>query len=353
MKRILLVAVCVLTTPQLILSKPHRVIGSQDTPSSTTVQELKKLDSQLDDAYMRGDKNVFERILADDMISISNEGDLAGKADILKQINPPRATVKLSIVAEDIQVYLFGDTAIVSSRKTNKRESSTRSNSYQYRDTNTYVRRDGRWQLIASQQSEAAPPYSAKDVQLNLKIDDASMSGNRSATVVLIEFSDYLCPFCRRFAAETLNQIEKNYIDTGRVGFVYREFPLEDVHPYAFKASEAAQCAGAQGKLWEMNHKLLQEPMALSQDDLLAAAQTLKLDMTKFRQCLSDEKTAATLRQEVLEAVGMGVKGTPIFLIGVKKPNNGNVKVLRMIEGGQPYDVFKATLDTIINAQTP
>jgi protein-disulfide isomerase len=350
MKRILLIAAGVLMTTQFTMGQTKTGLSNQDASSSATVRDLKRLDSQLDDAYIRGDKRLLERVLADEMIGVSAEGDVTRKTEILSQTSPPGAGLKFSILVEDIRVYLFGDTAIVSSRKTLNEEKS--SSSDRYRETNTYVRKDGLWQLVASQQARLPPLYSAKEVQLDLNIDEALMSGNKRATVVLIEFADYQCPQCRRFAAGTMKQIENNYINTGRIGFVVRHTPLEDIHPYAFKAAETAQCAGAQGKFWEMHRRLFQDPMALTEDDLLADAQTLKLDMTKFRQCLTDEKTAATLRQEMLGAVGLGVKGTPIFLIGVKNPNNSKVKALRMIQGGHPYDVFKATLDTIISART-
>ncbi|MEP6911269.1 MAG: thioredoxin domain-containing protein [bacterium] len=354
MRRTLLIAACLMLTPQFNMSRAQTGPRKQDPPSSATVQELKKLDRQLDDAFLRGDKTLFERVLADEMISVSAEGDVTRKPDILSQIAPPLAGLKLSLLTEGVEIYSFGDTAIVSSRKSIKEETGKGpSSDYQYRDTNTYVRRDGRWQLIASQQSKLPAPYSAKEVQLNLTIEEALMRGSKGATVVLIEFADYQCPQCRRFEAGTMKQIEKDYIDTGRVGFIVRHTPLVDIHPDAFKAAEAAQCAGAQGRFWEMHHRLFQEPMTLAVVDLLAHAQTLKLDMTKFRQCLSDEKKAAGLRQGMLEAEGFGIKGTPIFLIGVKKPNSGEVKALRMIEGGHPYEAFKASLDSVIKAQTP
>lgn len=92
-----------------------------------------------------------------------------------------------------------------------------------------------------------------------------------------------------------MEQIERDYIDTGRIGFVFHDFPIESSHPYAFKAAVAAQCAGAQGRLWEMNHRLLADPMALAPDDLMAGAQALRLDMTKFRQCISTQNCAAVV----------------------------------------------------------
>ncbi|MEP6819799.1 MAG: thioredoxin domain-containing protein [bacterium] len=352
-KQILLAAICLLTTSQLILAQKPTLSPNQNTPRTRTAQELKKLDGQIDDAFLRGDKMLLERVLADEMISVSPEGNVARKKEILNGISPPNAKSKLSITAEDVQVYLFGDTAIISSRKTMKENESKGARSDQYRDTNTYVRKHGRWQLIASQQSKLPAPYSAKEVQLNLDIDDALITGNRNAPVVLIEFVDYQCPICRGFAASTMKQIEADYINTGRIGFIVRQTPLEELHRYAFKAAEAAQCATAQGKFWEMHRALLGEPMTLTENGLLAHAQTLKLKMPKFRQCLADEKTAATLRQGMREALGLGLQGTPVFLIGIRKADENKVRALRLIEGAYPYEVFKAALDPMIKAQTP
>src|ERR1700685_3540519 len=259
------------------------------------------------------------------MLRVDNEGDTSGKKDILKGIRPPASGASVSIVAKDIQVRLLGDTGIVSSLKTRKWDSNHHPQSDEYRESNTYARKDGRWQLIASERAHAAPPYVAKDVLLNLKIDAEQLRGNKAATVVIVEFSDYQCPFCREFASRTMKQIEQSYIDGGRVGLVSRDYPLESMHPFAFKAAEAARCAASQGHFWEMNEALLQEPMALAQEDLLASARALKLDMQRFEQCLSDEQTGADLRRSMAEAESLGVAGTPIFFIGVRKPNDNSV----------------------------
>ena len=97
--------------------------GRSKTSATRSIeQELERLDRSLDDAFLRGDKKTFERVLEDEMIAISSQGDVARKKDILSQISPPPPGLKLSIVAEDVQVFLFGETAIVSSRKTIKQE---------------------------------------------------------------------------------------------------------------------------------------------------------------------------------------------------------------------------------------
>jgi len=182
------------------------------------------------------------------MIAISSQGDVARKKDILSQISPPPPGLKLSIVAEDVQVFLFGETAIVSSRKTIKQETGDGSLSEQIRDTNTYVRKAGQWQLIASQQSTLPAPYVAKEVGFDLDIDARAIRGDEKAKVVMVEFSDYQCPLCRGFAAETFKKIEKEYINSGQVGFAVRQTPITDIHPYAFRAAIAALCSESQGK---------------------------------------------------------------------------------------------------------
>jgi predicted DsbA family dithiol-disulfide isomerase len=100
-----------------------------------------------------------------------------------------------------------------------------------------------------------------------------------------------------------------------------------------------------------MNHKLLADPMALTPDDLMRQAEALRLDMAKFRQCLESNDAEASVRQRMREASELGIEGTPMFLVGIRKPGSGAIRALRMIEGGYPYEVFKATLETILAAQ--
>ena len=198
MRRLLLFAALVLATPQLVSSQTQCTGCEDETQNNPIVQELKKLDSQLDEAFIQGDKNLYEQVLGDGMIVIS-DGRITRKADLLQQIRPSPAAAKRSLTATDAQVYLFGDTAIVNSLKTLKRELNNHPFSDDRYETNTYVRKDGRWQLIASERVRAGLPYSASDVDFNLRIDNAPMSGKQKATVMLIEVSDYQCPACRKF----------------------------------------------------------------------------------------------------------------------------------------------------------
>jgi len=289
--------------------------------------------------------------LAEDMINVMPEGSMVKKQDFLQDVKPPKAGTTLTITEKDVEVLVLGETGIVTSNKTAKWQRSNGSSSDDYRETNTYVRKDGQWFLLASQTSHAPPPYSAKDVNLNLTVDETQIGGNRNASVVLVEFADYECPYCRAFARKTMKQIESDYIENGRIGFIFRDFPIESSHPHAFSAALAALCAGRQGHFWEMNHKLLAESSALERDDLFRDAASMKLDMAKFHGCLEDEKTTTRLRQSIREAGELGIDGTPMFVLGIRKPGSNTIKGLRMIEGGYPYDVFKAALDMLIATQ--
>ena len=159
--------------------------------------------------------------------------------------------------------------------------------------------------------------------------------GEANATVTIIEFSDFQCPFCRRFALETLPQIQKEYIDTGKAKLVYKNFPLVQTHQFAFKAAEAALCAGDQGKFWEMHDTLYVNSHLLDINSLKAHASNLGLDTDAFNTCLDSNAKAAIVQQDMLEGRTLGITGTPFFLInGVE------------VSGARPFSDFKQIIDS-------
>jgi len=322
-----------------------------DRSSDDSITEiLTKLDRELDEAFERGDAAVFQRVLADDLIIVNSNGSISKKADLLKQIKPRKPGIKVSITVTDVEVVSFGSTAIITGMKTAKTDYHGTSTTQRYRETNTYVQKDGNW-LLAAQQDYEESPYVAKDVQLSLTIDEAQMGGNKKAQVVLIEFADYQCEYCRAFAAATMKQVENEYINKNRIGYIFYDFPIESSHPLAVKASVAGICAGQQGRLADMNHRLMTDPESLKPGDLMNHASELKLNLTKFRQCFEAKATEDELRRRMSEATKRGIFGTPTFLVGIRKPGSNTVKALRMIEGGYPFEVFKATIETLISAR--
>jgi protein-disulfide isomerase len=176
-----------------------------------------------------------------------------------------------------------------------------------------------------------------------------SLKGNKDAKAVLLEFADYQCPFCARFYRETFPRIEKNYILTGKIKFIYRNFPLERSHPYALKAAEAAICSGEQGKFWAMHTRLFDLQDTRYFNDWERHAQALALDAVKFARCLEDEATALKIKTDLADGKRAGVKVTPTFLFGVADSKTSRATIFDKIEGAQDYSNFKAVLDHLID----
>ncbi len=174
--------------------------------------------------------------------------------------------------------------------------------------------------------------------------------GNKDATLTLLEYADYQCPYCARFSRETLPQIDREYIATGSVKFVFSHFPLEH-HPDAFKAAVTAECAGEQQKFWEMHRRLfdLQESRYFA--DWPHHGEMLALDLTKFTRCLDSEAIASKVRTHLANGKNAGVKVTPTFFIGYTEPNVWQIKPRQQILGAKPYSDFKEVFDSLLGAR--
>ncbi len=173
------------------------------------------------------------------------------------------------------------------------------------------------------------------DNVVQVSVDDDAVKGDPNAPVTIVEFSDYQCPFCGRHFRETLPQIISQYVDTGKVKIVFRDFPL-GFHEKAEKAAEAAECAGEFGdaKYWEMHDKLYNNQDALDVDDLKSYAVELGLDATQFNDCLDSDKMADEVQADIDEGSSYGVSGTPAFFI------NGI-----LVSGAQPFSEFEKIID--------
>lgn len=167
-----------------------------------------------------------------------------------------------------------------------------------------------------------------------------------SARLAIIEFSDFECPFCGRYARDTYPRVQTELVDKGIVNYSFRHFPLEAIHKAAFKAGEASACAGEQGKFWEMHARLFDNQKQLSEPDLLAHAKALSLDESRFKSCLDDDMTAR-IRADQEEARKFGINSTPTFLVGIVQPN-GKVKVVRKLSGAQPFETFQSIVDEVL-----
>ena len=178
--------------------------------------------------------------------------------------------------------------------------------------------------------------------------DDDPSKGDPNAPLTIVEFSDFQCPFCGRFYEQTLPLIERDYIETGKARLVYRDMPLEQIHPQAPAAHIAAECAGDQGMFWEYHDLLFDrqgewsrlQPAALG-DALAGYAAELGLDAS-FGECVRSPEAAREMRHDLEQALGMGLTGTPTFLIG------GNGHDFVAISGAQPYSTFSSILDGML-----
>jgi len=172
--------------------------------------------------------------------------------------------------------------------------------------------------------------------------------GSASAPIEIVEFSDYQCPFCARHARETLAEIDKTYVSTGKLRYVFRNFPIEGIHPLAFRAHEAAACAAEQGKFWEMHARLFGNQKALDPENLPKHAETIGLEMSRFRTCFDSRRLSVRIRQDIAEGRALGVNGTPMFFLGVTQPKDGKVKALRMLRGSQDFEAFRNAIESLL-----
>ena len=168
--------------------------------------------------------------------------------------------------------------------------------------------------------------------------------GRADAPVTIIEFSDLQCPYCARHALNTFPEIKRNYIDTGKVRYVARDFPLA-MHPFAVPAAVATRCAGEQGKFWEYRHALFdrQDDLSTALYDALAAE--LGLDLPRFAACQKDGAQADAVRADVQLAGSNGITSTPSFLVG--RIVNG-VFEGETFSGAKPYADFAARIDALL-----
>ena len=175
-------------------------------------------------------------------------------------------------------------------------------------------------QQQVSKPAEAGTDLPAEYIARNVK-------GAPEAKVVVTEYSDFECPYCKTFAQTTQKQLEEEYIKTGKVRFEFKHFPLPQHNPSATFAAQAAECAADQGKFWEMQQYLFQEAgkqgtNTFTQTRLKAMAETLGLNTGDFNKCLSNQEHAKTVQANMREGQQLAVSGTPTIYVNGKKVEN-------------------------------
>ena len=172
--------------------------------------------------------------------------------------------------------------------------------------------------------------------------------GSASAKVTVMEISDYHCPFCKRQTQQTFPQLVNDYVKTGKVQYIFVDYPIAQLHPTAARAHEAAICAGEQGKYWEMHVSLFNNPIAKDDAGLLSQGKSLGLDANAFRSCLTSGRHAASVQASVQRMEGLGISGTPMTVIGLTPAPGQPMKVVKYVYGALPYSAFKEAIDAVL-----
>jgi len=195
-----------------------------------------------------------------------------------------------------------------------------------------------------AQAARPAAPSQARQQpsEVVVSIDDDPIKGDPEAPVTIVEFSDYQCPFCKRNYDNVLGKIDEEYISKGKVRYVFRDYPLA-FHKKAAPAAMAANCAGEQGKYWEVHNFLFENPDKLDIPIIIESAQALGLDKTKFEACVNDKSKESEITDDFKDGQQYGVTGTPSFFIG--RTEAGKEIAGTFVRGAQPFEVFKQHID--------
>ncbi len=180
-----------------------------------------------------------------------------------------------------------------------------------------------------------------------ISVGDDPFQKEGSPALVLVELSDFQCPYCGQAAREMLPQVQEKFVRTGKVELIFVDLPL-DMHPQAFKAAEAAACAGDQKKFWEMHHHLFANQRDLAPEKLPTYAQEVGLDVEAFQKCLASGRHGAEIRQDMNEAQDLRITGTPAYLIGRRIPGGDEVEILQTIRGLPPYSYLETKLNELL-----
>ena len=198
--------------------------------------------------------------------------------------------------------------------------------------------------LERGQPAPAQAPQPAPAIPVKVSLKGAYILGKADAPVTMVEFTDYECPFCRQFHNASFDELKRKYVDTGKMRYVSRDYPLP-FHPRALPAAKVARCAGEQGRFWEMRHALITS--ALDTETMVKLSKGMNLDVKALQACIADQRVDKALQDDIADADAMGVSGTPTFVLG--RSDGDSVEGLRIV-GAQPLATFESRIDALLAA---
>jgi len=206
---------------------------------------------------------------------------------------------------------------------------------------NLWLKRSGPSRRPARQPVTDAPSGATID------LSSRPTEGADNAKTVFIEFSDYECPFCIRHATSVGNEIDKKFVQTGKIRHVFVNSPLP-IHPNAKMLATAAICAGLQGHYWMMHESLFSKKPS-SKDQVLPLATEMNLDDAQFKKCLDGDTTAEVqIAKDIEDFKKLGLTGTPAFAVG-HVDGSGRITLDKLIQGAQPLSIFETAINDVLN----
>ena len=282
--------------------------------------------AEIDLRYRRSRYELLEAALEGIIVNRLLEEEAAARGITLEDLIAAETLGKIEVTEGDVAEWYRRNQARLGSR-------SLEELSPQIEEALRGFERNRILTALAKQiQEQREVVYLLEPVRLDVSVEDSPALGADDARVTLVEFSDFECPFCGGFF-HTLKQLRQNYAD--RVRIVYRQYPLVDIHPHAFKAAEASLCADDQGRFWAMHDLLFGEQDELDVAALKEKARRLGLDHAKFDACLDSGEKAEQIERDVRDGDRLGVEGTPaIFVNGIPVPG-----------GAVPYEIVSELIE--------
>ena len=194
-----------------------------------------------------------------------------------------------------------------------------------------------------------ARPELPKLVSLN--VHGEAFRGDGKARIAMVEYSDFDCSFCAKYAKDIFPHIDQDYVKPGKIKYFFRDLPAPGETNALYKA-RAARCAGEQDRFWEVHDLLFTEPSAPVDQKLSLQGQALGLDLEKLNQCLVSGKYTENIERSASGAARLGIHGTPAFVIGTLSDDGDFLRSTNILVGGENYNTLKSVLDNLLTAPT-